>query len=129
MLGTDQGIWGIGAGSPSKLYKWNSNSFVEFQTFPGAFVWKHFVINNEHYLVGGGYDALKTYKWNGSAFAEIQSILISGWANDCKFFTIGTNYYLAVAIGQHYVYVYKWNSSGFMPFQTLSTNWIDDLEF
>ena len=92
MIGSDTYLMlGVGGmvsapiGTLSKLYKWNGKSFIEFQSFPGASSWKHFVINNEHYLYGS-----KTYKWNGSVFVEFQSASIG--ANDREFFTIGTNY-------------------------------------
>jgi len=130
MFGTDQGI-ADNYHAPSKLYKWNGNSFVEFQSFPEANTWKHFVINNEHYLSAANSDFLKTYKWNGSVFAEFQSVPVSGGfpVHDCEFFTIGTNYYMAVARMSDDLYLYKWGSTGFVFFQTISNEDVWDVEF
>ena len=138
----------------SKIYKWNGSAFIEYQAIPtvAGSDWEFFTIDSNYYLAVAnfeddkeenpdGEDILhreidsKIYKWDGTQFAEFQSIATAG-ATDWKYFSIGSNHYLAVAnavddadnnnISSE---IYKWNGTSFVSFQAVPTNGGSDWEF
>lgn len=90
----------------SKIFKWNGNYFVPFQSIPtrGARDWKYFSISGQSYLIVANHETYglgwnldsKVYKWNGGSFVEILSIPTNG-AVDWESFVIDSQTYLAVA--------------------------------
>jgi hypothetical protein len=74
------------------------------------------------------------YRWNGTSFAEFQSIPTNG-AFDWKFFTTGSDAYLAVANNRNGPRfqidsrIYKWSGASFVEFQSIPTVGATDWEF
>ncbi|HBN08761.1 MAG TPA: hypothetical protein DD435_08975 [Cyanobacteria bacterium UBA8530] len=123
---------------PSRIYKWNGESFVEYQSIPtmGASGMKFFELGGEHFLAvannggsGGNYlvDS-KIYRWNGKQFTLFQSIPTKA-ALRWEFFHIGTDSFLAVA---NYStdfkttfaidsMIYRWDGKQFAEFQAIPT--------
>ena len=118
---------------PSKIYRWNGASFVEFQSIIGyaASDWEFFTIGSDAYLaLANSRGANSTiYHWNGTIFVEIQSIP-STCANDWEFFTIGSDAYLAVAnMWGTESTIYRWNGTGFVEVQSIIGYQANDWEF
>ena len=127
----------------SKIYKWNGNSFIEFQSIPtnGASYWEYFTIDNNHYLIVSNYHNgstynlnSKIYKWNSNSFIEFQSIPTNG-AHAWKHFTIDNNHYLVVSNYHNdstrniNSKIYKWNGNSFIEFQSIPTNGAYDWKY
>ena len=133
----------------SVVYKWNPtiSIFEDYQTIPtvGAYDWKHFVIDGEHYLAVANYRNSSTYdidsviyKWNPSTsqFEPYQNISTHG-AHSWEHFVIDGEHYLAVANYRDDTshdtnsYIYKWNPSSlqFEYYQTIATHGAYDWEF
>jgi|GEM_PF-1358539 hypothetical protein len=130
----------------SVIYKWDSvqSQFVITQTIATkrAHDWESFEISGETYLaVANNFDDTpndyntnsEIYKWNGSQFSSFQTIATTG-GSDWKSFTIGSDFYLAVANyydGTSYSQdskVYKWDGSQFVEFSSIPTIGASDLE-
>ncbi|MBN1993493.1 MAG: hypothetical protein JW953_12400 [Anaerolineae bacterium] len=129
----------------SKVYRWNGADFEVFQLIStsGAEDWEFFTIGSDYYLAvtnlynGSSYNRdSKIYRWDGADFEQIpiQQIPTNG-ATAWKYFTIGSNHYLAVA--NHYngsTYninskIYQWNGSSFVECQSIATNGAYDWEY
>jgi hypothetical protein len=135
----------------SKIYKWNGNTFCLYQLIPGtqhAFDFEFFTIEGNNYLIVANYYNGTTcilsspiYKWNPSTkFFESyvnQTAIATYGASDFDFFTMGDNYYLAVANKETDTsyntnsYVYQWNNTRFdttNPVATIATSGANDWE-
>lgn len=124
----------------SYVYKWNGESFFQYQTIPtvGAVDWESFEIDGITYLVvahsgesarGLTIDSI-IYRWNEDElkFEPFQSILTqSAW--NWESFEIDGTTYLAVA-NRNYngittdidSKIYKWNGTDFSEFQSILTH-------
>ncbi|PKL75922.1 MAG: hypothetical protein CVV27_12930, partial [Candidatus Melainabacteria bacterium HGW-Melainabacteria-1] len=98
-------LWGS-TNSPNtaekpKVYEWTGSQFVVTQAFDAYVMsWRHFMVNDRHYLLSAGWDSggTRVYRWNGTEFELHQGIQTPG-AFDASFFSIGGNqYYAAVSI-------------------------------
>jgi len=114
----------------SAIYKWNSTQFVKIQSIAtnGAFYFQSFIVGTDTYLAiandsNGSTTVLNSliYKWNttSSQFDFFQNIPTNA-GSDFKFFTIGTDSYLAVANNYAIPKIYKWNGSQFAEFQPIT---------
>ncbi len=124
----------------SVIYKWDGAGFAAFQSIPtnAALRWEFFTIGQDSFLAVANYSTDFTttfnidswiYRWDGSKFVEFQAIPTSG-AHYWKFFTIGTDSFLAVAnlhsgpnrtnleINSE---IFKWDGTKFVEFQALLT--------
>jgi formylglycine-generating enzyme required for sulfatase activity len=125
----------------SKIYKWNTSTLqfdlIQSITTQTGHDWEHFTIGSDTYLFvsngragHGQYTSpSKVFKWDGSQFIEHQVLAIY-MANDSEVFTIGSDTYLAMALGYNgSTYnlnskVLKWNTSTtqFDEIQDIATN-------
>lgn len=131
----------------SDIYRWDADTelFVPFQAIAtnGAFSWKYFSIEDNHYLVVANYNNGSTqildsviYRWNGVSFVSYQTIGTSG-AYDWEYFTIDGSVFLAVSNYKNDStcnidsVIYKWNTgtSFFEEYQSIETNGASDWEY
>ncbi|MBN2531236.1 MAG: hypothetical protein JXB88_00015 [Spirochaetales bacterium] len=128
----------------SKIYKWDGDSFEEFQTISGNGIidFEHFEIDGVNYLaIANFFNNLTTeinskiLIWNGSSFEEFQNIPTKG-ASDFEYFERKEGHFLAVCnntvadTGQiqqstgdfnQKSIIYKWNDENFEEYLDVDT--------
>jgi hypothetical protein len=78
------------------IYKWNGSEFAAFQSIANASTedLEPFTMGGIQYLAGSN---SKLYKWDGSGFIEYRTITTGGGCTGYRYFTIGSDNYLAGA--------------------------------
>lgn len=113
----------------SQIYVWNGTTFELFQSIGtnGALSWKYFEMEGSSYLLASnGLGDSILYKFNISSFEFFQTLsLLSDYSWDFK--QIGTDYFLAAAVGN--TTVFKWNGSSFLEYQTITMDGAADVQF
>jgi hypothetical protein len=115
----------------SRLFEWNGEHFVPFQTFTGfaAKQWRHFTIADQHFLALAqgvslpGTEAVNRpsviYRWDGESFVHFQDIA-SQWAYNWHAFSLAGKHFLAHADNVSPSVLYRWDGQGFVAHQQLA---------